>query len=276
MYQYSLSKKGFVILIAGLIIIGFAQREALARIFLNLTNSAPVQGVFDLVNNGSFLPAPLRSNGSDSGGVLTRSGVIKETNAQRAKFSLLPLHENAKLDQDAEMKLKDMFEKQYFEHESPTGVGPSDLANKVGYKYLVVGENLAEGHFKDDINLVEAWMNSPGHRANILHDKFQEIGAAVGQGIFEGKTVWMAVQSFGTPASLCPGPSPGVQSQITAKNKQIDALKQQADKARSQGDWKTYNAIVPELNKLISETRTLVKQYNITVNSYNKCLEEKS
>jgi uncharacterized protein YkwD len=273
MARYSLFKQVLFVLFVAVAIVGFFQREALAGLLFRLTNSEPVQGVFDLVNNESFLPAPLRFGGA-SGGTLTRSGVIKATNGQRVKYGLLPLHENAKLNQDAELKVKDMFEKQYFEHESPTGRGPSDLAEQVGYKYLVVGENLAEGHFKDDEDLVQAWMNSPGHRANILHEQFQEIGVAVGQGQFEGKTVWMAVQSFGTPASVCPGPSAGSQSQIEANKKQIDLLKQEADAAG--GNREKYNAIVRQLNQLIEQTQDLVRQYNASVDSYNKCLGEKS
>jgi uncharacterized protein YkwD len=92
-----------------------------------------------------------------------------------------------------------MFENQYFAHESPTGEKVSDLAKKFGYDFLLIGENLAMGNFSSDEDLVLAWMESPGHRENILNEKYQEIGVAVKKGIFEGKEVWIAVQHFGLP-----------------------------------------------------------------------------
>lgn len=276
MSQFSLSKSVAIIAVMALLVVGFFQRDALAKLLTNLANSTPLQGVLDLAYKQELFPAPLHFNGSSSGGELTRAGVIEQTNNERTQFGLAPLHENSKLNQDAELKLSDMFEKQYFEHESPDGKGPSDLADKVGYKYLVVGENLAEGAFQNDKDLVQAWMDSPGHRANILHDKFQEIGVAVGKGEFEGKTVWLAVQSFGAPASLCPGPSPETQKKINANKEQIEILKSEADTAKAKKDINKYNSIATELNQLISETQTLVKQYNSTVDSYNSCLEEKS
>lgn len=271
-----MSKTAAALVIIVLAIVGFAQREALAHLLFQLANSGPVQSAVDLVSKDAFLPSPLRRGGADSAVVLTRAGVVKSTNEERAKFNLLPLHENAKLTKAAELKAKDMFDQQYFEHVSPDGKGPSDLADQVGYKYVVVGENLAEGHFKSDADLVQAWMDSPGHRANILHEGFQEIGVAVAKGTFEGKTVWMAVQSFGVPASACPGPSPADQSLISQSKAQIEVLKQRADGARARGDRNEYNAAVVELNSLIDQTQSLIQQYNSAVDNYNRCLKDKS
>ena len=62
------------------------------------------------------------------------------------------------------------------------------------------------GNFKNDQDLVSAWLNSPGHRANILNTRFTEIGTAVLKGFYEGREVWMAVQEFGLPLSSCPNP----------------------------------------------------------------------
>src|SRR6185369_15716694 len=114
------------------------------------------------------------------------------------------LKENALLDKAAKKKLDDMFAQQYFEHINPQGKGPSDLAKSVGYDYIAIGENLALGNFKNDAELVQAWMDSPGHRANILNKQYTEIGVAVGQGTYEGKKTWLAVQEFGRPTSSCP------------------------------------------------------------------------
>ena len=150
-------------------------------------------------------PPPLISKLINPGTHLTDAGVIEWTNTNRAQNGQLPaLKENTLLDQAAELKLQDMFKQQYFEHVNPQGVGPGDLAKKVGYNFIAEGENLALGNFGNDQSLVTAWMNSPGHRANILNVHYTEIGVAVGQGSYQGQTTWLAVQEFGRPASSCP------------------------------------------------------------------------
>jgi hypothetical protein len=179
-----------------------------------------------------------------------------------------------------------MFAKQYFEHNSPDGKTPADVVRGADYDYIVVGENLALGNFRNDLLLVEAWMNSPGHRANILHDKFQEIGVAAGKGMFEGREVWLAVQEFGTPLSQCPGPSAGLQDQIKANRAQIDSwqadlaeMKQRLESARNKNRdaydaaVEEYNALAKKTNMLADSTRVLVQEYNAMVINFNKCLD---
>ena len=179
-----------------------------------------------------------------------------------------------------------MFRQQYFEHESPDGKHPADVIKATGYDYLVVGENLALGNYENDQVLVEAWMNSPGHRANILDGKFEEIGVAVGKGMFEGKEVWLAVQEFGTPSSSCPNPGAGIKSQIEQNRLSIQAeetslatLKKQieANKYRTREEYDNavaeYNRRADALNELIDRTKALVNDYNSQVNSFNRCLE---
>jgi uncharacterized protein YkwD len=152
-------------------------------------------------------PGPLRivSDFINGGSNLSKDNVISLTNDHRTENgNLAPLKENIRLNMSAENKLQDMFDKQYFEHVSPKGLGVGDLGEKVGYDYILIGENLAMGNFNSDLALVDAWMASTGHRANILNEHYTEIGVAVGKGTFEGKSVWMAVQHFGTPRDACP------------------------------------------------------------------------
>ncbi len=276
MEQFRLSKYVIAIAILAVLAVLYVQKNELSAWLLKMSGTGPVQTVLSLIQSNSLLPGPLRMDGSGKLGELTTDGVILHTNNQRALQNLPALSENSKLNKAAENKMQDMFALQYFEHESPTGKGPSDLAEDVGYDYLLVGENLAEGDFSSDEGLVQAWMDSPGHRANILHDKFREIGVAVGRGQFEGRMVWMAVQSFGVPAKICPAPSLSIQAQIADSNKQIDALASQADAAKNREDWNTYNSLVEQLNPLIENTKTLVNQYNLTVDEYNNCLANNS
>ncbi len=218
-------------------------------------------------------------------GTLSIRGVIEHTNIARAQNGGLPaLTENFTLNLNAEMKLQDMFTKQYFEHVSPSGVGPGDLAKTVGYAYVIVGENLALGDFGSDAKLVDAWMNSPGHRANILNTHYQEIGVAVGKGMYEGRNTWLAVQSFGLPLSACPAIDAQMKAQIDANNAQISDMKIILDAKKAQLDSTSkndpnyniyvgeFNALLPPYNTLIESTRTLVTTYNAQVQAYNACI----
>lgn len=237
--------------------------------------------------NEEKLPGPLRgildSIGSSN---LTNEGIIRSTNNEREANGQVPLHINARLNKAAEAKVNDMFAKQYFEHESPDGKSPADVISGQSYEYIVVGENLALGNFKDDATLVQAWMDSPGHRANILNSKFQEIGVYAREGEFEGKEVWLAVQEFGLPLSSCPSPKKGSRAQIDANRRQLESQqaelqlqKSQLDASRyaNESDYNAavdrYNDLVQKTNRLSEQTQELVEEYNDSVNEFNACLE---
>ncbi len=235
----------------------------------------------------NLLPPPLRAAIESNNSHLTQSGTIASTNDARHQQGLGPLKENSTLDKVAERKLKDMFAQQYFEHINPQGKGPSDLADAEGYKYILIGENLALGNFKDDATLVDAWMHSPGHRANILNTKYREIGVAVGKGQYEGHETWLAVQSFGAAASICPQPPASNQTQIADSQRTIDALRQKVNAAAAQlqayqnaNDTQSYNRVVGpyntmgnQLNNLITALKNLTNQYNAQVQKFNACLK---
>jgi uncharacterized protein YkwD len=240
----------------------------------------------DLVEKTISAPSPLRGSLAPKEVTLTAPGTIAETNTQRAQNGLPALTFNAKLAAAAQAKVADMFAKQYFEHESPTGVGPGDLADTVGYAYIAVGENLALGNFDDDADLVQAWMDSPGHRANILNDGYREIGVAVGKGVFEGHTTWLAVQEFGRPASDCPALNASLSAQIddakalleqtkTALDAELAELDAMRPKSGPEYNKKVreYNDLVDSYNSLIKKTKELVATYNEQVRAYNACVE---
>jgi uncharacterized protein YkwD len=233
---------------------------------------------------------PLRSNVNAPNARLTVAGVILWTNTERAQNNQAGLKENALLDQAAQMKLSDMFQKQYFEHISPDNKGPGDLAEGVNYKFIAIGENLALGNFEDDRALVEAWMNSPGHRANILNSKFTEIGVAVGKGTFEGKTVWLAVQEFGKPANACPSVNVGLKDQIQSYQTELSGLETEinqqktwleAANPKTKSDYEAYNQKVGDYNSLVKiynnkldVLKGLIADYNGQISRYNACLGE--
>lgn len=246
--------------------------------------------IFSLSGSEEKLPGPLRAflDGANNAR-LTEEGVVKYTNEQREKNGLVPLHSNKTLAKAAEAKVDDMFAQQYFEHESPDGKSPADVIKAAGYEYIIVGENLALGNFTNDEVLVQAWMDSPGHRANILHGKFYEIGVSVKKGMFEGKEVWLAVQEFGAPLSSCPSPSGGEKAEIEANRKQLTTW--QAELQRKKSALETsrygseqeynravaeYNALAEKINRLSDQTQDLVRSFNESVNEFNRCLESNS
>ena len=124
--------------------------------------------------------------------------LIDLANEERTEAELPTLTRNPLLTQAATLKAQHMVENGYFDHTSPEGVAPWDWFDAVGYDYAYAGENLAI-HFFDSERVHEAWMNSPTHRANILQDKFTEIGIATARGEFNGHTTTFVVQMFGRP-----------------------------------------------------------------------------
>jgi len=235
-------------------------------------------------------PPPLRAIKETPQAFLTQPGTIEWTNAQRTSNGLPPLAINNQLNLAAEVKAKDMLSLQYFAHQSPAGAGPADLAKNFDYQYLIIGENLALGNFKDDQALVQAWMDSPGHRANILNSRYTEIGVAVLQGIYQGQRTWLAVQEFGRPLAICPPISNDLKSKIESNETEIDRLqselsakKQEIEESRSRGRGRgrffeeeervnEYNQLAGIYNNLLNETKILIGQYNEQVDKFNTCV----
>lgn len=101
--------------------------------------------------------------------------VIDLVNNIRAKYGLPKLTENWELSRCARYKSQDMYNKGYFSHTSPTYGSPFDMMTAFGIKYRTAGENIAKGYTTAQA-VVNGWMNSPGHRANILNASFTQIG----------------------------------------------------------------------------------------------------
>ncbi len=101
--------------------------------------------------------------------------VIDLTNAQRRQNGLSPLSADAKLNSVAQAKSADMQQNNYFSHSSPTYGSPFDMMRDQGVSYQSAGENIAKGQ-RTPQEVVQAWMNSEGHRKNILSSNFTHIG----------------------------------------------------------------------------------------------------
>lgn len=125
----------------------------------------------NLIYPGQMLYIP---NLSDS--VLNyESEVVRLVNDKRSQNGLKPLAANWELSRVARYKSQDMVDKKYFSHTSPTYGSPFDMMRSFGISYRTAGENIAYGQ-KTPAEVVDAWMNSSGHRANILNASYTQIG----------------------------------------------------------------------------------------------------
>ena len=104
--------------------------------------------------------------------------VLRLVNVERSKVGLKELTLNTELSNVATLKSQDMANKNYFSHTSPTYGSPFDMMKKFNISYKTAGENIAKGQ-TTPAQVVEAWMNSEGHRANILSSKFTDLGVGV-------------------------------------------------------------------------------------------------
>lgn len=101
--------------------------------------------------------------------------VLDLVNKERTNAGLKPLSLNSELSKMALAKAQDMYDNNYFDHQSPTYGSPFDMMKAFGISYNSAGENIAKGQSSAE-EVMNQWMNSPGHRANILNSSFTEIG----------------------------------------------------------------------------------------------------
>ena len=113
---------------------------------------------------------------TDTGDILPQEAAVVElVNQQRAAYGLQPLTISAVLCRKARMKSQDMAQNRYFDHNSPTYGSPFDMMRSLGISYRSAGENIAMGYSTAQA-VMQGWMNSEGHRANILSASFTTIG----------------------------------------------------------------------------------------------------
>lgn len=101
--------------------------------------------------------------------------VVDLTNQEREKEGLAPLEIDTELSEVARAKSQDMQENNYFDHNSPNYGSPFDMMQSFGIDYNTAGENIAQGQQSPE-EVVDAWMNSQGHRENIMNGDFTHIG----------------------------------------------------------------------------------------------------
>jgi uncharacterized protein YkwD len=211
---------------------------------------------------------------------LSESGVIDLTNVVRTSEGLATLNHNTLLTAIAEERAKDMIERQYFGHVSPSGDRVALVASRSGYQYKVIAENLAAGMFSNSQRVVDAWLQSPGHRKNILSSQVRDIGVSVLKGRINGTDGWVVVQVFGTQQPLATYASNGRDSfgyQTGSRDGELDSpsarlnrwrLDLDKEKESIQRDTRRLarsSSRIQELNARISAYNSKAGQYNQTV-----------
>jgi uncharacterized protein YkwD len=240
---------------------------------------------------------------------LTAQAIITLTNNTRALNGLSPLKANPLLNAIAESRAKDMLEKQYFAHVSPTGEQASDIAQNIGYHYKIIAENIGGGNFYTNQKIIDGWTQSPGHRKNILTREIEEMGAAVLKGDMNGAETYITVQIFGlqsppVPQHICVGPPENRLGDIEIKKAEIAGLIDQSHRLKQELDSESeaidsdrgytfndppkisslnirirahneksrwYNRVVVDAEAKSVVLSSMVNEYNRMLQAYNDC-----
>jgi uncharacterized YkwD family protein len=125
-------------------------------------------------------PAPAPTTPADAGMTAEEQQMLNLVNAERAKNGLAPLKADSTLTKMARVKSQDMITNHYFAHQSPTYGSPFDMMKTFGVTYRTAGENIAGN--PSVTGAFQAWMNSPGHRANILNSQYNYTGIGIVHG----------------------------------------------------------------------------------------------
>lgn len=133
---------------------------------------------------------------TNQGANIDKGTVIAYINQERANNGLKPLVENGLLNNSCYNHNADMFNQQYWDHTNPQGKGFDKWITEAGYRYQLCGENTAKGYF-DNRALVNAWMGSAGHRANILNTRYTEVGFNVMTGSLNNSYDAISTMHFG-------------------------------------------------------------------------------
>lgn len=149
--------------------------------------------------------------------------IVELTNTERVDGALSTLTRSDVLDSAAKLKAEDMAKNAYFAHYSPSGISPWFWFDKVSYNFIHAGENLAV-HFTDSGDVVDAWMDSPTHRANIMNGNFTEIGVGTAKGQFDGESTIFVVQLFGTPSAVMNTPVAVAKAPVVAQNSAVPEI----------------------------------------------------
>lgn len=197
---------------------------------------------------------------------LTAKNVIWFTNYYRVKNGIKPLKMVSGLNDSAHAKSMDMFKYGYFDHTRLNGkISFDTFIDDQEYDFIKVGENLARGDFETSRDVVDAWMNSSGHRKNILDGSYVNVGVSVDQGKFDDIKTLLITQHFGLPKSHCP---------LVSKSAKTDIEELKAEISNTGNRVKIKEGEINQVNADDDKYNSLVEQYNELVNNYNRLTQD--
>lgn len=154
---------------------------AAAAVLVAVTMAAPAQAATYHVKSTSKPLYASQSATADTSAFVDE--VVELVNQERSKAGLKPLAIDSKLQTMAQDKASDMVKNNYFDHTSPTYGTPYQMMKTYGISYRYAGENIAKGQ-TSPAQVMKSWMNSSGHKANILSPNFTYIGVGYQNGVW--------------------------------------------------------------------------------------------
>lgn len=171
--------------------ISVADARLILKIIAGTVNSDGTGNTGNTGNSDNTVNTGSTGNNSDTAAQYAQE-VLKLVNEERAKQGIKALTLSDDLTEVANLKAKDMAVNNYFDHTSPTYGSPFEMMRNFGITFSTAGENIASGQ-RSPQSVMTSWMNSDGHRANILNPSFTQLGVGYSDGGPYG-TVW--VQMF--------------------------------------------------------------------------------
>ena len=170
-------------------------------------------GLLVVVQAAAYLSLPVAARSAGVAGQvlayatnITVTDLFNQTNQQRVNGGMAPLQLSSVLNQGAVLKAQNMFQEDYWAHDSPSGLAPWHWFDQVGYAYKNAGENLAKD-FATTAGAVTGWMNSPGHRANLMSADYTQVGFAVVNGTLQNNQTTLVVAHYGRPLAASASPT---------------------------------------------------------------------
>jgi hypothetical protein len=153
---------------------------------------------------------------------ISTTSLYNLTNQQRENNGLPALTLNGQLSSAAQAKANHMFANDYWAHVAPDGTTPWVFINNAGYSYTTAGENLAK-NFNTSAGVINGWMGSATHKANILSSAYKDVGFAAVNGVLLGEETTLVVAMYGAKAAAAPKPAapvtkaPSTSTPVTTK-----------------------------------------------------------
>jgi uncharacterized protein YkwD len=275
-------------------------QNVLAKKLFNTANTTPIEVELpklintttetDAIQKESIKkPTDTKTQFYKSHEAVNTTNILAIINYERNISGIRSLSFDNELNISAQKKAEDMLGRRYFSHETPGKGDITYFIDYAGYDFIKVSENLAQGDFRTSGEVVTAWMNSSGHRQNILDTAVIDTGIGIVYGTYQGFETFFVVQHFGRPRGSCPIVDKRLEGEIkastlTGKNlsteikdlqKQVDDILTSNPSSSDRQKAKELSVKVANLietyNMLVDDITKNTNLYNTQVKAFNEC-----